>query len=68
MRFIKGVEEGKLSSASSRIEVYAYDGSPLQTFDLGRSIASFLVDESAACIYAFDRNEEGDIVFCYKLY
>ena len=63
----RGVKEKELSSANSKIEVYSYDGTHLRTFDLGRSIEKILVDESSMCIYAFDRNEEKDIVFCYAI-
>lgn len=63
----RGVKEKELSSANSKIEVYSYDGTHLRTFDLGRSIEKILVDESSMRIYAFDRNEEKDIVFCYAI-
>lgn len=63
----QGVSEGKLSDAHSKIEVYSYDGTHLRTYDLGRSIAKILVDESSDRIYAFDPNEEKDILFCYFL-
>lgn len=63
----QGVKERELSSANSKIEVYSYDGTHLRTFDLGRTIEKILVDESSMCIYAFDRNEEKDIVFCYTI-
>lgn len=63
----QGVQARELSSANSRIEVYSYDGTHLQTLNLGRSIQKILVNESSMCIYAFDRNEEKDIVFCYDI-
>ena len=63
----QGVKERELSSANSKIEVYAYDGTHLRTFDLGRNIEKILVDESSMRIYAFDKNEEEDIMFCYAI-
>jgi hypothetical protein len=47
--------------------MYSYDGTHLHTFDLGRSIEKILVDESSMRIYAFDRNEEEDIVIYYTM-
>lgn len=63
----QGVKEGELSHVNSKIEVYSYDGTHLRTLDLGRSIAKILVDESSKSIYAFDRNEEKDIMLCYTI-
>jgi len=42
-------------------------GDTLKLEVYGRNIEKILVDESSMRIYAFDKNEEEDIMFCYAI-
>lgn len=63
----QGVEYKDLPVAESKLEIYAITGEPLQTLNLGRSMAGIVVDERSGRVYAYDRNEENDLLYCYTM-
>lgn len=63
----QGTQVKDLNLNISKLEIYSMEGELLQQLNLGRSVESIVVDEKPGLVYAYDRNEENDVIYCYKI-